>query len=253
MVTGIEKFKEYFSPQTDSYIIIGGTACDIVMESRGLSPRATKDFDIVLITDELYKGEFFKHLWKFIIDGDYEQRNHGQSGIKQYFRFLKPSNEGFPAQLELFSRNPGLEGLNEHTVFVPIPLDEELESLSAILLEDEYYELLKSNSYVQEGVRIAGVESLICLKAKAYLDLSQREGQSDNAKKHKKDVLRLGALLEIGKSMELHDDVKTDLKNFLYQVKDGLPGSKLYSDLGLKGMSAESVADAIRNHFGLEN
>jgi hypothetical protein len=31
MVRGIEKFKEYFTDYADNYIIIGGTACDILL------------------------------------------------------------------------------------------------------------------------------------------------------------------------------------------------------------------------------
>ena len=31
MVVGLEKFKEAFADYTDNYVIIGGTACDIVL------------------------------------------------------------------------------------------------------------------------------------------------------------------------------------------------------------------------------
>ena len=48
MVRGIEKFREYFKGFPKSYIVIGGTACDIIIEGAGLKPRATKDFDITL-------------------------------------------------------------------------------------------------------------------------------------------------------------------------------------------------------------
>lgn len=35
MVAGIDKFKEYFLEYENNYIIIGGTACDIIEESAG--------------------------------------------------------------------------------------------------------------------------------------------------------------------------------------------------------------------------
>ena len=35
MVIGIEKFREYFKAFADSYVIIGGTACDIILEDAG--------------------------------------------------------------------------------------------------------------------------------------------------------------------------------------------------------------------------
>lgn len=47
MVRGIDKFKEYFEKFTESYIVIGGTACDIHETQFAQIPRATKDIDIV--------------------------------------------------------------------------------------------------------------------------------------------------------------------------------------------------------------
>jgi len=41
MIIGIDKFKEFFKDYPDSYIAIGGTACDIVIEDAGFVPRAT--------------------------------------------------------------------------------------------------------------------------------------------------------------------------------------------------------------------
>lgn len=35
MVIGIDKFKEYFKEYPESYIIIGGTACDIILAEAG--------------------------------------------------------------------------------------------------------------------------------------------------------------------------------------------------------------------------
>ncbi|RZB30108.1 MAG: hypothetical protein SRB1_02388 [Desulfobacteraceae bacterium Eth-SRB1] len=46
MVRGLDLFRDYFKDYTDKYILIGGTACDLAMESMGLNFRATKDLDI---------------------------------------------------------------------------------------------------------------------------------------------------------------------------------------------------------------
>ena len=53
MVTGFE----------DQYVIIGGTACDLIMENEELPFRATKDIDIVLIVESI-TVEFRKQFWK---------------------------------------------------------------------------------------------------------------------------------------------------------------------------------------------
>jgi hypothetical protein len=52
MVVGLDKFKEHFRDFPGSYVIIGGTACDIVIGATGLTPRVTKDIDIILIIED---------------------------------------------------------------------------------------------------------------------------------------------------------------------------------------------------------
>ena len=47
MVRGLETFKKYFESCPDNYVIIGGTACDIIIDEAGFTPRATKDIDII--------------------------------------------------------------------------------------------------------------------------------------------------------------------------------------------------------------
>ncbi len=46
MVTGIDSFKEWFEEFEGQYVIIGGTACDILMTEEGMDFRATKDIDL---------------------------------------------------------------------------------------------------------------------------------------------------------------------------------------------------------------
>ena len=49
MVNGFTKFKEKFQGFENQYVIIGGTACDLIMENEELPFRATKDVDLSLI------------------------------------------------------------------------------------------------------------------------------------------------------------------------------------------------------------
>lgn len=53
MVNGFTKFKERFQGFENQYVIIGGTACDLIMENEELPFRATKDVDIVLIVESI--------------------------------------------------------------------------------------------------------------------------------------------------------------------------------------------------------
>lgn len=59
MVTGFTKFKEKFQGFENQYVVIGGTACDLLMENEDMTFRATKDIDIVLIVETI-TAEFGK-------------------------------------------------------------------------------------------------------------------------------------------------------------------------------------------------
>jgi len=121
MVRGLDIFKEYFKEYPDNYIIIGGTACDIIIDEAGFVPRATKDIDIILVAEAL-SADFIKQFWQFVQDGNYEQKEKSTDD-KKYYRFIKPENKEFPFQIELFSRNPDLMDLEEDAHLTPIPVD----------------------------------------------------------------------------------------------------------------------------------
>ena len=54
MVTGIDRFREWFRGYEDQYAIIGGTACDLLMSEDGMaeSEDGIVDFSTILV------GEF---------------------------------------------------------------------------------------------------------------------------------------------------------------------------------------------------
>lgn len=39
-IKGLKKFKEYFSDFKENYVIIGGTACSIILRDADMKPRA---------------------------------------------------------------------------------------------------------------------------------------------------------------------------------------------------------------------
>ncbi|WP_430814041.1 hypothetical protein [Carboxylicivirga sp. RSCT41] len=173
MVRGLATFKEYFKDYSDNYIIIGGSACDVIIDEAGFEPRATKDIDIILIVEAL-TPEFVKKFWDFIRDGEYQQKEKSEDE-RRYYRFINPKNNAFPQQLELFSKIPDLLDLEGEPHLTPIPVEDDLSSLSAILMDEAYYKFTIEHSSIEEGAHIAAPETLICLKAKAYLDLTERK------------------------------------------------------------------------------
>jgi hypothetical protein len=73
MVKGLELFASHFASYSNQYVLIGGTACSLVMEDAGLDFRATKDLDIVLYIEAL-DAQFVNALWQFIKNGGYQNR-----------------------------------------------------------------------------------------------------------------------------------------------------------------------------------
>ncbi len=235
MVKGLEVFGKYFSDFKDQYVIIGGAACDIHIQSAELTPRATKDIDMILI-NEAMSSEFVKRFWDFIVDGKYERKENGEE--RKYYRFLKPANAEFPVQVELFARNPDLLGLDERVHLTPVPTPDDMSSLSAILLDDVYYHFVIDHSEIVNGIHWASIEALLCLKAKAFIDISRRiqEGSKEDKKllrKHKGDVFRLGILLAESEVYTLPDQLSEDMTFFLDLIKDDLPDKAMFKEMGV--------------------
>ena len=104
MVPGLKSFKESFSDFIDQYVIIGGSACDIYMESEDSSFRATKDLDIVLIVEAL-TPEFVSKFWQYVQTAGYQHIDKSKQK-PEFYRFSKPISKEYPAMIELFSRPP---------------------------------------------------------------------------------------------------------------------------------------------------
>lgn len=254
MVNGLGKFQEYFKDYPDNYVIIGGTACDIIIDEAGLVPRATKDIDIILVVEAL-TADFVKQFWKFIHDGNYE-RKEKSADDRKYYRFMKPENKEFPFQLELFSRTPDVIVLDENAHLTPIPVDEDLSSLSAILLHDDYYHYMIEHSKAENGIQRANIESLICLKAKAFLEITERiaAGSKEDAKqlrKHKGDVFRLAVLLTENDVFELPESIKNHLQEFANSITKELPDKAIFKEMRLGNIDVEKVFAQLLKNFGL--
>ncbi|MCK4516434.1 MAG: hypothetical protein KAU31_14325 [Spirochaetaceae bacterium] len=76
--------------------------------------------------------------------------------------------------LELFSRTPHFLHDKPHGHLAPIPAGEDVSSLSAILLDDDYYVFLQTGRRVIDDLPIVTASHLIPLKARAWIDLSAR-------------------------------------------------------------------------------
>ncbi|WP_066624046.1 hypothetical protein [Brevundimonas vesicularis] len=221
MVVGIDVFKAAFAGFEDQYTLIGGAAAEIHMTGAGLPFRATKDLDLVLCLEAL-KPAFVQTFWAFIDAGGYQTRERSD-GTRDFFRFTHPADKSYPAMLELFSRVPDVITVPKGARLTPIPLDGTVESLSAMLLDDTYYELLQEGTTEMDGVPVVDVQVLIPFKAFAYNNLARDRaegGQVDkhNVTKHRNDVFKLLQLLGPAVTVKLPGGIAADLGAFVEAV-----------------------------------
>lgn len=225
MVRGLQQFVRHFKGFENAYTLIGGAACDVWLTDRGLPFRATKDLDLVVIVEALQPA-FFGCFWAFIRKGRY--RSHQKSDNRpSFYRFRDPETAEFPHMIELLSRNHF--DLPADVRLTPIPVDEDISSLSAILLEDAYYNFVIRTRIIVNGVPIIPALGLIPLKARAWLDLAARKAagdanvKGDDIKKHRNDVFRLYRSVAPGDRCVLPDPLRADLMAFLAQLPDDSP------------------------------
>lgn len=219
MVNGLKLFQEAFENYADQYILIGGTACDVLLDEAGLPFRATRDLDIVLCIEALEES-FVRRFWQFVDDGGYEIKEKTQSHARCLYRFSKPTQSAYPSVLELFSRRSEIFqdlGLDQIT---PVAVAEDRVSLSAILLNDQYYDFIQVQRIEQAGLSLLSAPGLIALKAKAWLDLSERKQNGEpvdgsDIRKHKNDVFRLFQIVEPAPLPNVPERISQDMDVFL--------------------------------------
>lgn len=252
MVKGLDLFKKHFANFQDKYVLIGCTACMLAMEEEGLPFRATKDLDIVLCV-EVLNQEFVSAFKQFVDQGNYKNRQQS-SGKEIFYRFSSPENKAFPAMLELFSRLPDKVILDMGGHLTPIPLNETMISLSAILLDDNYYYFIHAGKLEISELPTIGAAHLIPLKAKAWLELNAKRLVNEatvnekDIKKHKNDILRLHQLLSIDENINLPLSIKDDLGEFLQRIEDDSIDLKT---LGLKNTTYEKVLTNLKAFYNI--
>lgn len=228
MVNGLYKFRDFFQSHTDQYVLIGGAACSIVFDEIGEDFRATKDLDVVLIVENISE-DFGKAFWEFIRAANYNGIETGEAQ-KQFYRFKNPDDPSYPKMIELFSRVPDLP-LLPHAHLTPVHIADDISSLSAILLNDDYYAFLLSGRHIIDGLSVLDEKYLIPFKAKAWCELSARrkageEGNSRHIRKHYRDVHKLLTLLPANAKVPLPDQLKADMQEFV----DGIEAGEIMSE-----------------------
>lgn len=248
MVNGIRIFREHFSNFKEQYTVIGGFACDLLMNDAGLDFRQTVDIDMVLIVEAL-TTDFAKAFWSFIEAGGYQARQRS-NGKPEFYRFVDPTNPAYPKMIELFSRPQSNVVLQPGTHLMPLHIDDEVSSLSAILLNDDYYHFLLAGRTVTDGISILDAEHIIPLKMKAWLDLKSKKAEgmhvnSRDIKKHRLDVFRLFQLVRQDQKIFVPKSVGEDIVQFITQMRET---EIRLTDIGVH-RSKDSILDIYSNMY----
>ncbi|MDU5333059.1 nucleotidyl transferase AbiEii/AbiGii toxin family protein [Enterococcus sp.] len=220
-----EKFLAAFKEFKEHYVLIGGTATSLILAQYDLKSRTTKDYDLVIIDDKKDKA-FYKALVRFFQEGSYAPTVMDKE--RKLYRFTTTDSD-YPAVIELFCVIP--DWFRSELRTAPVHFDEEM-SLSALLLDKDYYHLLEQGKSVIDGYSVLDNKHLIIFKAKAWLDLSEKKEagttrvDSRNIKKHLNDIARLTGSLTDTNKIPLNDKVQEDMRAFLDRLeknRDAIP------------------------------
>lgn len=78
MIQGIANFTKHFENYNDDYVVIGGLATAMIMHDLGFVARATKDIDLVVVSNN--NEEFLKKLLEFIDMAGYKTKQRTNKG-----------------------------------------------------------------------------------------------------------------------------------------------------------------------------
>lgn len=153
--------------------------------------------------------------------------------------------------IELFSRKIDKLKLAPESRLTPLPMDEEVSSLSAILLNDEYYDFLKQGQVIIDGIPVLRPEYIIPFKAKAWLDLKERKEHGENVdskniRKHRNDVFRLAVFITEESRVELKDEIRADMQKFLEKVSSETIDLK---NLGISNGNQNELIELLRQCY----
>lgn len=247
MVRGLDIFRSYFKDFPDQYVLIGGSACDMQFGELSRPFRATHDLDIVLSV-EVLSAEFVRTFWRFVQEGGYAVSQRSD-GTRQFYRFKNPQNVSFPVCIELFSRRPLVLHPVSGVHLTPVPVGDDVSSLSAILLDDDYANIIREEKQLIRGVPVVSVTGLVILKARAWMDLRDRRARGEkidakDIKKHRSDIINLSPYM--ARRVDVPAKIRDELVPFLAEFERELGG--------LQASGAKVEMNAVlfmRSAFGL--
>ena len=260
MVRGMERFLGFFADWKSSFAVIGGCACSQWCEDNAIRFRSTQDIDMVLLLEAKAAG-FFSRFWAYIRSGQYVLKRRPGDNSTILFRFERPgAGLDFPRKIELLTGISNL-AIPSDIRIVHLEAEDERYSLSAILLQKEYYNLVSTScTETRNGMPTVSPDALALLKTKAWLNLldEKRAGRfvsEHDLKKHRNDVFQLAYLFRGRHEGNLAQLIKDDLAKFLQLYSESnAEWGEIQAHLKAFGMEIRSPSELlqlIRTHFGI--
>jgi len=225
VIARVQSLRDWFRGYEDNFVVIGGVACSLIMREYGADFRATRDIDMVLLLEAL-NVDFGRRFWDYVLEAGYKHCQKS-TGAPQFYRFYEPISTAYPEMIELFSRRVDGLVLPDGAVVTPIPISEDISSLSAILLNDDYYRFLREGVKKINGLPVLDELYLIPFKAKAWLDLTERRNRGEridrnDINKHRRDIYKLSDMVREGFKFALPETIERDMSTFLISVQEHL-------------------------------
>ena len=106
---------------------------------------------------------------------------------------------------------------------------------------------------MEDELHVADTVGLICLKMKAYLNLSEQEppAHSSDIRKHMSDVFKLMASGYIADPIELSENMKKDAAMFVAKMESLMPNQPLQNSIQRDATFIGQVLIEIKRIFGL--
>ena len=243
---GLSHFQKYCKEFDEQYVVVGGFATIMLLdeelgEGHG---KATFDIDLVLLTNN--SVELAQRIKQYITDGKYDIQV-GEKEQYKYYRFNNPKEENFAKEIELFASNENKLELDDKQRILPIDPEEGLYSLSAIMLDPEYFEMIKNNVNKSGAAPCTNTQATIMLKMSAFYDLKKRE---DNKwKKHRRDILKLSLLLTGEEEIKLVGRMEEDFDSFIQHLKEELDQKSIKSFADGLPIYKEQVIEILEKVF----
>jgi hypothetical protein len=123
--------------------------------------------------------------------------------------------------------------------------------LSAILLDDDYYNLLGQGTVRVQGLPVLNLEHLPVFKMKAWLELTSARQRGDHVNsgdiaKHKNDVFRLIAAADPAVRVPVPAPINEDVQAFVASVP--LTPNDL-ANLGIRGYTPSEILQLVSETY----